>query len=551
MAGRNTRACSVRLCLFLFLAFSCPGFATDSKSQLSAQASQVHETYQTGMRLVQQRHLDEAIETFNQGLHSDPNNVVLLNAVGAAYTLKQYTGEAQRYFLKALSIDPQFAPARKNLALTYFDSGKYDLAAPQFEELTHDTANSQMASMFLGMIAKRKGDYGRAVELFRSSGSLAFAYPDSILSFAESLYRSKQEQESRSVLSKLDNAPDLSARQWFQAGRLNCSLNRYEQAQKDFDKARELDPALPNIDYLRAYVLSKMGRSNDALEILHHLTAQEPGPDPLNLLGHVAEDVGNVQLSLDAFKKALELAPNSEENYLDYSSLCMSYDNSALALDAVRIGLEHIPHSYRLTVQEGAILASQGKQEEAKNVFQTAMRLQSDNKEAFLGLAVALTNADRFGEAIQTFKDGVERFPNDLNLNYYYAFALFRMAQHQGLKPEAAEEVRRALDRCIQLNPRFASAYYLRAKYYTVMEPNRRLATENLETCLHLQPRYVPAKYQLALLYIKANKKQEGENLLREVREEQAEELKKEQDHPRIVISRGSPFQTMSRKELP
>jgi tetratricopeptide (TPR) repeat protein len=504
------------------------------------------------MHLVQERHLDDAIWAFEEGLQSNPNNIILLNAVGAVYSLKQDTEHAQRYFLKALSVDSQFAPARKNLAIAYFNAGKYDLARSQFEQLSRSGADRPLAFLFLGMIARKRGEYPEAVEFFQNSGDLAFQYPDSILSFAQSLHRSNQDKKSQLVLSKLDNVTGVSANQWFEAGRLYCSLDRYESALEEFEKARKLYPALPNLDYLRAYLLSKMGRSNDALKILQDLTAREPDPDPLNLLGHVAQDAGNVQLSLDAFKRALETAPNTEENYLDYSSLCLRYGNSALALHAVKIGLEHIPHSYRLTVQEGAILASEGRHEEARTAFESARRLQSDNKEAFLGLAVALTNANRFGEAIRTFVEGVESFPSDFNLNYYYAFAIFRMAQHQGLNREAVEGVRRAVEKALQLNPRFAGAYYLRAKYYTVMEPNLRLAIENLETCLRLEPRYVPATYQLALLYLRVGKKQESEDLLKQVREVQAEELKKEQDHARIVIvDRGAPSQIISGKELP
>jgi tetratricopeptide (TPR) repeat protein len=292
-----------------------------------------------------------------------------------------------------------------------------------------------------------------------------------------------------------------------------------------------------------------MGRSDDALEILQHLTARELDPDPLNLLAHLAQDAGDVRLSLEAFEKALQVAPDSEQNYLDYSTLCMGYGNTALGLEIVKRGLERIPHSYRLTVQEGAFLASLGRPQEAEKAFQSATRLQDDSKEAFLGLAIVQASSDQFDAALKTYADGVKRFPNDFNLNFYYAFALFRSTQTEGLQHETVEKVRSVIARAIQLNPRSGSAYYLRAKYYTVMDPNPGLAIENLESCLRLEPRYVPAKYQLALLYRREGKQQESENLLKQVREVQAEELKKEQDHPRIVINRGAPI--ILGKELP
>jgi tetratricopeptide (TPR) repeat protein len=528
------------------------GFGVESLVAQTGPPTAIAEQFsRTGMELVSQGRLDEAMQVFEHGLRLDGSNPILLNAVGAVFNQKGNLQEAERYFLKALSADPTFSPARKNLAITYFESGKYSLASSQFEQLSGDHKASSVAFLFLGMIAKKNGQYPEAVAFFEKSGDLAFEYADSILSFAQSLYKASQNLKSESVLVKLDRVKDVSAKQWFEAGRLYCSLGRYESALEDFGKARDLDSRLRNLDYLRSYALSRVGRSSDALNVLEDLTAREPEPDPLNLLGHVAEDAGNVQLSLDAFRRAVDLAPDREENYLDYSTLCIGYDNSALALDVVKVGLQHIPHSYRLAVQQGAILANLGKPQEAKAAFESAMKLQGDNREAFLGLAVVLTSMDRFDDAVGTYAKGVNRFPSDFSLNYYYAFALFRMAQHQGLQGHAAEPVRHAVEKALQLNPHFAGAYYLRAKYYTVMDPNPVLAVENLESCLRLAPRYVPAMYQLALLYRARGKKPESENLLKQVRQVQAEELNKEQDHERIVISRVSPSEPISGKELP
>src|SRR5262249_17105026 len=157
------------------------------------------------------------------------------------------------------------------------------------------------------------------------------------------------------------------------------------------------------------------------------------------------------------------------------------YGNTALGLEMVKRGLERIPHSYRLTVQEGAFLANLGRPQEAEKVFQSATRLQNNSKEAFLGLAIVQASSDHFDEALKTYAEGVKRFPNDFNLNFYYAFALFRSTQTHGLQHDSVEKVRSVIARAIQLNPRSGSAYYLCAKYYTVMDPNPGLAIENLE----------------------------------------------------------------------
>ena len=109
---------------------------------------------------------------------------------------------------------------------------------------------------------------------------------------------------------------------------------------------------------------------------------------------------------------------------------------------------------------------------------------------------------DRFDQAIRTYAKGVERFPDDFNLNYYYAFALFRMAQHQGLKgrrPTSPAGDRKGHPIGFSLCGRLLS----RAKYYTMLDPNPKLATDNLEKCLDCSPdmsRQVP----IGSLYAKA-----------------------------------------------
>ena len=55
-----------------------------------------------GLVLVKKKRLDDAIKTFEAGLKGDPQNLVLLNAIGAAYALKGNSEQARSYFLQCL-----------------------------------------------------------------------------------------------------------------------------------------------------------------------------------------------------------------------------------------------------------------------------------------------------------------------------------------------------------------------------------------------------------------------------------------------------------------
>jgi len=107
------------------------------------------------MSLVKEGRLDQAISTFKNGLSTDPQNTVLLNVIGATYSLKGEFDQADDYLLKSLQIDPGFVPARKNLAISYFNLGKYDLAATEFQRLMNEPGDLRSVSLlFLGISAE-------------------------------------------------------------------------------------------------------------------------------------------------------------------------------------------------------------------------------------------------------------------------------------------------------------------------------------------------------------------------------------------------------------
>jgi tetratricopeptide (TPR) repeat protein len=477
------------------------------------------QAYRMGMSLVKEGRLDEAISTFKNGLSTDPQSTVLLNVIGATYSLKGDFNQADGYLLKSLQIDPGFVPARKNLAISYFNLGKYDLAATEFQRLMNEPGDLRsVAFLFLGIIAEEQRDFSKSASLLGQSGDVVYQYPRALLSFAHSLFELKQTQKADAVLKRLDAMSGVGASEYFKAGLLFSQQRKYPQALAEFERAGKIDPGLSGLTYQRAVVLDQLGRSEEALKVLQEPTSVGPDADSLNLMANLARSAGDLNLAIQSLRQAALLEPKREVNYLDFSTICMDYENYPLALEAADIGLVHIPGSYRLQVQKGAILEKLGRLGEAEKIVQRASGLQKDNSVALLSLGIIQTHAGELQDAINTLSSAIKKFPSNFQMHYYLGVALEQTLKHD---VKAAEAFRGA----IRLNPSFADSYYHLAKLYLDKDP--KLVEENLLACLRLAPHHLSAEYSLGRLYLKTGRQAKGRALIDAFeRQQQAEKLK-------------------------
>jgi len=492
--------------------------------------SESAKAFRLGIDLVKAGRLDEAIPTFKNGLRTDPQSTVLLNVIGATYSLKGDSEQAENYLLKCLQTDPGFVPARKNLAISYFNSGKYNLAVTEFEKLVSTSDDSRpVASLFLGIIAEKQGNFSKSASLLGESGDVVMQYPQALLSLAHSRLELDQAQKSDSLLKSLDAMSGVTASEYFRAGLLYSKQGQYRQALADLDKAGKIDPGLAGLAYQRAVVLDRLGRSGEALQILKDLTRIRPDADSLNFLAALARENDDLNLAIQSLRQAALLAPKREVNYLDFSTICMDYENYPLALQAADVGLSHIPGSYRLLVQKGAILEKLGRFGEAETIVRAASKLQKDNSVALLSLGIIQTHAGKLQDAIATLSSAIKSFPSNSQMHYYLGIALEQTVDHNARATEAFRQA-------VRLNPSFADSYYHLSKLYFQNDP--KLAEENLQTCLRLDPHHLSAEYSLGRLYLKTGRREEGRALIAAFERQQQAEKVRDQQKPSLELAR-------------
>jgi len=505
---------------------------TPSKAPASHSA-EAKRLYQAGVALAERGQLDKAIATFRQALESDRENPVLLDATGAAFSVKGDFEQAKQYFLESLQSDPAFIPARKNLAITYFNMGQYSLAATEFESLKNSSpASSPIANLFLGMIAEKNADYVQAVSLLEQSGTLLDRYPEALLSLANSETELKHFRLAQIALSNVESLMGLTASQYLNAAELRARLGQYRQALADLDKAHAKDGQLERLAYQRAVVLDQMNRPQEALAVLTDLAATNPDSDALNLLAHVAQKSGDFGLAMQSLRQAAKLDPTREDNYLDFSTICADLGNYPLALEAANVGLEHLPNSYRLLVEKGVVLENLGRLEEAEDTLRGAGQLQKDNSVALLSLAIVETHAGQLEDARATLSSAIESFPDNYYMHYHLGKILVQLEEANPADAGLGAGAKHAFEQAIRFKPSYADSYYQLSKLYLKESP--KLAEQNLLTCLRLDPNHAPAEYTLARLYLSTGRREAGQKLIDRFESQQQAAKLKEQQKPRI-----------------
>lgn len=489
---------------------------------------QAEKLRQTGLSYATNGQIDDAIASFQKGLALEPGNAALLDAAGAAYTLKGDLDTARKYFVESLRANPDSVSTRQNLGIVLFSLGKLDDAVQQFTRIRDVPGKPRaIASLFLGMIAERQSDCTRAIPLIEDSGNLLYQYPDALLSYSTCEYQAGELSRAKEGLAAFDNLPGKTPQQYQQASALYARLGLDEKAQDARRKSQSAGRPSGDSVLERAAVLEKSNRLVEAQKLLETEAARRPTFDVIFELAEVAKQRADFAVAMKSLKQAAEIEPDREESYLEFSTICADHGNDQLALDSAEIGLDHVPNSYRLTVQKGAVEEKLGHLKDAEETIQKAIGMQKDNSDALVSLAVVQAHGGRSNEAEETLAHAIAQFPDNYYMYYFRGKLLLQLGPGDIAGVDRHEIARQSLEKAIQLNPAYADSYYQLSEIYRDTSP--RLAEKALGKCLQLDPNHIPAQYALARLYVRTGRKAEGEALFTRLKGQQrTEELQKQ-----------------------
>lgn len=488
-----------RLVSTLLLLACSLGFTGFSRRAVAANFTAQND-YNQAEVLVRNHEWDAGLSLLKPLLKAKPGNLKVLNLTGLAFTGKGQIVEANRYFERALTIDARFLPALRNLGINEYDSGQFDQAERHLSRALKQSPNDPVINLFIGQMAYKKGRFAQVASTLPNAQPFLSRDANLGAMLAISYLSLGEPQKAQALLSSVP-ASALNSEERFLLGIKLADAGLYEAAVPYLTVARNDERNSHNAAFDLAVCYLNLKQYADAEKVLAETIAAGGETSDLdNLMAEAYEGEHQTQKSVDAFHRAIALAPDNVDNYLDFASICIDHHDYAAALKVLEAGLETHPDSDRLFFERGIVYAMQDNTEMARKDFEKAATLSPQKDSNYKGLAILYLQNGNAAQAVSTLEQRLKAKPNDPDLLYLLGEALLR----SGAQPGDAlySKAQTALEKSVKIDPSACLPHVSLGKLYLEQGRNKE-AVLQLEQARADDPKEMSTYWQLATAYRK------------------------------------------------
>lgn len=262
------------------------------------------------------KRLDEAIADFTKAVSLNPEYAPAYNNRGNVYLEMNCAEDAYKEFDRAVSLAPDFGVAYSNRANASQRLNRLDAAEKDFRKAVELMPGSAVPLNGRGKIASATGQYYTALRYLNRAIALNAQYAPAYQNRAAVYTLLKQNEEAAQDLDKvIALAPD-NANLYVARGRAFARENRWSQAFRDFSKAVELAP--DNVPALTGRASQNLDRKRPdlALEDLNRAITLDPkAAEAYFWRGQAKYYTGDAQAAEADLSKAIELDPSFSDAY--------------------------------------------------------------------------------------------------------------------------------------------------------------------------------------------------------------------------------------------
>ena len=499
--------------------------------------------YHCALLYFEHQNFQAAIRSLTVELQQSPRNLNALNLFGIALTASGHPEQGNVRFKEALTVNPHFYPARKNLAINQFDMLRFADAELQFNRVLKDAPSDEITHLYLGEISFAKNDFGTAVKNYEQARRRVPQKASWILHYARSLLEQKDLAQATAVLKLL---PKDDGESRFQAGLILGHADAYAPAAEFFGLARKRynDPYVAG--YNQLLMLIKAASYGEAIQLFKELVGEGYRRAELyNVVSEAYLKTGHLQEAYDVLRTATQIEPQAEDNYVDLASVCLDYEDYPLGKEILDVGIHYIPHSYRLYIQRGVTFVMRGSLDAAEQDFQTASNLAPDKSLPYFALGWVWVQSGQTEKAVKALREKSKLPGIDFLVPYILAVALV----HSGAEPgtPTGDEAVAAFESSIRLNSNFSHSHAELGKLLFKQSQLDRAIIE-LKAATSLDPGDSGPVYVLAQAYRKKGQKAEADEMLAKIAQLHSDDhdLDVRKELKRLVRQDMAPSQTQA-----
>jgi len=377
-------------------------------------------------------------------------------------------------------------------ALTDVQQGHHERAIPVLENLLAASPNDLKARNLLGIALLNSGRRDEAAVQFRKAIAVDPTFYQALKNLALVELAQSKRADARAHLERVLKFAPNDVAVHFNLGELDYGDKRYAQAVVHYERSMALVVKDSAAGVRALHACLNAGNAGVAIQIGEQLPRTV---EVLTLLAQAYETRGETQRAYDALRSATQLDPRNEAPYLDLMSLCLEHHTWDLALEISEAALNHLPQSWRVRLQRGAVLALKGDVAAAESEFLQAARIAPREPVPQVALALARVQLNHLPQAIDALRACRSQNPRDYVTNWILGETLAQQGDDDAALP--------VLEEAVRLAPREAAPRVLLGK---VLARRGDLvhATRVLEAALKIEPGDVTAQYQLATIYRKS-----------------------------------------------
>lgn len=329
--------------------------------------------------------------------------------------------------------------------------------------------NQADALQFLGLIEETKGNLVKAQALMEKSLKVNPNQPHVLNNLANLFHDTGDSEKAIEFLKKALAMQPGYWDAWYNLGKVNFDLERYDEAETALIKARD--------------------------------NWQTNVPRAHTLLGSLYQNRGDLDRSNQNFLKALEINPNHFNALHNYGvSLKMQQRcTEALAIYERALALRaNVPELFYNIANAHYEL---GDTAAAIDNYKKAIELNPDFLEAHYALNEVLWRAGKKDDYVSSYRKAVQKAPKSIPLRIQYLDSL--------IKADQFDEATEIVDATIGLDPRNATLWHIKAKTLSRLgDPDETLSA--LRKSIDLEPETIDFRKDLAKIQIKLGRHEEA-----------------------------------------